>query len=82
MAKVELTKFKANTARKIGQKGTSVTRETIRDAAGNRQTVHTIDGNSSTFAADLTYVFGRNVAKARQENKRVAGVPDFEPAKR
>ena len=35
-----------------------------------------------TLDDDLLYVFRRNVAKARRENKRLLGVADFVPPKR
>lgn len=81
MAKVEITSFKANTASKIGEKGTSVTKKFVRDAAGKRFVVRTIDMGSDTLTADLTYVFGRNVAKARKENKLSPDLREIEPAK-
>jgi hypothetical protein len=46
------------------------------------KTVRTLDANSASFDEGLRYVFGRNVAKARRENKRVSGVPDVAPRKR
>ncbi len=42
----------------------------------------TLDANSPTFEDDFSYVFEKNVAKARKENKRVLGVADLSPAKR
>lgn len=80
MAKVEIKSFKANTASKIGEKGTSVTKRFVRDADGKRHVVRTIDLASDTLSADLTYVFGRNVAKARKDHKRVPDAEDIEPA--
>ena len=53
----------------------------MRDAAGQFRTVRTLDGQSKTFASDLTYVFARNVARARRENKQVTGTLDRLPAK-
>ena len=38
-----------------------------------------IDSNSPTLAAGLTFVFQRNVARARRENKRLFGSPDGFP---
>jgi hypothetical protein len=81
MAKVEIKRIEANTARKIGRKGTSVATKRVRQADGSTRTIRTIDANSPTLAADLTYVFGMNVAEARRENKRIVGVEDFVPEK-
>ena len=35
-----------------------------------------LDLNSATFDDDLTYIFERNVAKARRENKKLLDRPD------
>jgi hypothetical protein len=43
--------------------------------------VLTLDANSKTFDLDLQYVFQRNVAKARRENRKVTGRSDRAPAK-
>ena len=43
---------------------------------GRSKTVYRLDANSPTFDADLQYVFSRNVAKARRENKRLFGSPE------
>ena len=47
-----------------------------------RKTVRTLDANNDNFDAALTYIFTRNVAKARRENKRILGRADIAPAKR
>lgn len=62
-------------------KSASVTEKRVRDDQGKVLTVRTIDGRSKTFGTDLTYVFTRNVAKARRENKQVMGVADLVPTK-
>ncbi len=49
--------------------------------AGGRKTVRTLDANTANFDLALEYVFGRNVAKARRENKRILGRADIEPSK-
>ena len=54
----------------------SVAEKRIRRADGKITTIRTIDANSRTFGSDLTYVFKRNVAKARRENKKVIGASD------
>ena len=79
MAKVVVSKFKADKAKASVKTG--VVEKRVRDAAGKMQTVRTIDGHSKSFTNDLTYVFSRNVAKARRDNKAVIGVADRAPAK-
>ncbi len=44
----------------------SVTTKRVKNAAGKLTTIHEIDANSPTFASDLSYVFRKNVAKARR----------------
>jgi hypothetical protein len=48
---------------------------------GQFVTVRTIDGSSKTFGKDLTYVFTRNVDKARRDNKKLACAIDRAPRK-
>jgi hypothetical protein len=48
---------------------------------GRRKTLRTLKVESPTFGSDLRYVFEKNVAKARSDNKRVTGVADVAPAK-
>jgi len=79
MAKVVVAKLKAEKGKAAA--GTSVVEKRVRDASGKLQVVRTIDGHSKSFANDLTYVFARNVAKARRENRAVTGVADRAPAK-
>jgi hypothetical protein len=43
---------------------------------GRKKEVMLLDLNSATFDDDLTYVFERNVAKARRENKKLLGSAD------
>jgi hypothetical protein len=47
----------------------SVKRKKVRDADGKLTTMFVVDANSPTFADDITYVFRKNVAKARRNNK-------------
>jgi hypothetical protein len=58
----------------------SVTEKRVHNA-GKISTIRTLDGGSKSFGNDLTYVFTRNVAKARRENKLVTGTTDRAPAK-
>ena len=48
---------------------------------GQFVTVRTIDGGSKTFSKDLTYVFTRNVEKARRDNKKLSCTIDRAPSK-
>jgi hypothetical protein len=77
MTKVVVTKRASGAGSKAG----SVSEKRVRDAEGKLQTVRTLDGRSTTFGSDLTYVFSKNVAKARRENKQATGVTDRAPAK-
>jgi hypothetical protein len=52
-------------------KSTSVAKKRVRDSNGKWKVVHKLDANSSSFAKDFQYVFGRSVAKARKENKQI-----------
>ena len=53
----------------------------LRDTSLRRVSVLRFDPDSTTLAEDLTYIFQRNVAKARRENKRLFGSPDGPKAK-
>jgi len=79
MAKVVFKKLRGATSRKAGVTA-AVVETRVRKPDGTR-VVFTIDTASDTFSQDLTYVFGRNVARARRENKRVTGALDRVPAK-
>lgn len=43
----------------------------IKTPDGEVVTVHTVNADSRTFSTDLTYVFAKNVAKAKRANKRI-----------
>ena len=60
----------------------SVIEERVRTGDGRITTIRRVDIASPTFGEDMLYVFRKNVAAARRENKRVTGVADVEPAKR
>lgn len=60
----------------------TVSTKRVRGKDGTLKTVRTVDGGSVTFTEDLRYVFGRNVAKARADNKKIIGVTDVVPPKR
>ncbi len=79
MAKVVVKKFGGSTT---GVHGTTVTQKRVRDVASGRfLTLRTIDAQSETLGRDLGYVFAKNVAKARRDNKAVTGVVDRVPTK-
>jgi hypothetical protein len=80
VAKVVYTKLDGATAREIGAKGAAVG---IRRVGKNGQitSIRTLDSGSESFGKDFTRVFGANVRKAREENKRVTGAPDRAPSK-
>jgi hypothetical protein len=75
------TRLNASTKPGKGRKGPAVTEKRVYDADGNLQTVRAMDARSENFGGDLRYIFERNVAKARRDNKRVTGAADVAPAK-
>jgi len=79
MAKVVIASLRSRSG---GREATSVAKKRVLDAAGQVKTLRTLDIGSSTFGRDLEYVFGKNVAKARRENKRMTGASDGVVAKR
>ena len=81
MTKVVVSKLKSKPASSSRDK-TSVTEKRVRDAEGQKKTLLTLDSSSATFGHDLQYAFGKNVAKARRDNKRITGAADGVVAKR
>lgn len=79
MAKVVITKLERPTARAVGAKNAAVETKRVRGETGEVQTLSTLDARSRSFSDDLTFVFGRNVARARRENKRLTGSADRVP---
>jgi hypothetical protein len=61
---------------------TSVPKKRVTDNDGQKRTLYTLDFGSESFGGDFQYVFSRNVAKARRENKRITGSPDVVITKR
>jgi hypothetical protein len=55
---------------------TSVRKKRMHGPDGKVRRGMLLDLNSATFDDDLTYVFEKNVAKARRENKRLLGSAD------
>jgi hypothetical protein len=82
MAKVIVGKLAGPTARKVGASKAAVSRKRIRGSDGEVRTLLTVSAESDSLDKDFTYVFGRNVAKARRENKRLTGSADRAPPKR
>jgi len=75
MAKIVVASLKSN-PKSSAEVKSSVVERRVRDAEGQVKTLRTLDAGSSTFGNDLLYVFGKNVAKARRDNKRVTGSTD------
>ena len=80
MAKIVVTSLKSKT--KGHRSAVSVTKKRVKDTGGHVKTLRTLDAGSRTFGDDLSYVFGKNVAKARRDNKRAIGTNDVAVAKR
>lgn len=83
MAKVVVASLnvKRKSGSGAGQNGAAIGEKRVRDSDGQIKTLRTLDARSPTFGEDLRYVFGKNVAKARRENKRITGFTDLAPAK-
>jgi hypothetical protein len=82
--RTDVTKVVVGKLASSGRRGKpdTVTERRVTDAEGKTRTIRTLDIGSPSFSEDLQYVFERNVAKARRDNKRVAGVTDVAPTKR
>ncbi len=74
MAKVIVAKLNAPQRRRAAMRLVTVNR--VRDAEGQVKTLRTLDVNSRTFGDALQYIFRKNVAKARRDNKQAVGAPD------
>ena len=67
-------------ARRVkAMRGLNVDVRRVRDPEGRSVEKFVIHSNSPTLDADLTFVFQRNAARARRENKRLFGSPDGFP---
>ena len=75
MVKVIVGKLNAPQRKRAAAR--SVTVKRVRDTEGRVKTLRTLDVGSRTFGDDLQYVFRKNVAKARRDNKQVVGAPDI-----
>ena len=79
MAKVVIADLGNTTG---ARRKTSVRKRRMRGSDGTVRQVMILDLTSATFDDDLTYVFEKNVAKARRENKKLLGSADgIEPKK-
>lgn len=74
--KVVIAPLEKKTAREIGAKGSNAKKRRFKNRDGQTEEQWVIDFASDTLMRDLTYVFGRNVARARLENKRLLGSTD------
>jgi hypothetical protein len=74
--KIVSKKLTGTTAREVTRKGTSLKVRRVRREDGGHEQLYVVDFGSKTIDRDLTYVFGRNVARARAENKRLLGSAD------
>ncbi len=80
MAKIVVTSLKSKVSRR--SLAASVTKKRVRDTDGQLKTLRTLDAGSRTFGDEFGYVFGKNVAKARRENKQIMGATDVAVEKR
>jgi len=80
LAKVVFGNLKIGHRTKVAPR--SVTKKRVAKPGGGWKTVFVLDVNSPSFEEGLHYVFCKNVAKARRENKRLFGSADFVPPKR
>lgn len=72
MAKVVYASLKKAKAVRVGSHSkTSLSSKTITAPDGSKVKISTVDADSPTFSHDLTAAFKRNVARARQENRRI-----------
>jgi hypothetical protein len=81
MAKVVVANLKSK-LKTEGRGRTSVSEQRVRDTDGQVKTLRKLDARASTFGGDLQQVFGKNVAKARRDNKRTTGATDVAVSKR
>lgn len=51
-------------------KPSSVRERTMTGPDGKRYVANTVSGDSKTLARDMTYVFARNVARARRDSTK------------
>jgi hypothetical protein len=71
MTKVVISGVKARRASRPSKGG--VVEKRVLSGEGKVKILRQLDLRSSTFGTDLQYVFSKNVAKARRDNKRITG---------
>ena len=81
MVKVVVGKLSGGKATSKAAKASVIERR-ILTTDGVLTTVRTLDASSGTFGADLQYVFSKNVAKARRDNRKLTGSADIAVPKR
>ncbi|RUY20517.1 hypothetical protein EN978_36325 [Mesorhizobium sp. M7A.F.Ca.US.001.04.1.1] len=80
MAKIVVAALRQKSKRQ--PKGSSVTEKRVRSTGGQTTIMRSLDAESRTFGEDFQYVFSKNVAKARRDNKRATGATDVAVPKR
>ena len=73
MAKVVVSKLSGKSA---GRERPVVAEKRVRKLDGTVTMVRTLEISGAKFGAGLQYVFRKNVAKARRDNKRATGATD------
>jgi len=79
MAKVVIKRL--NRSRSKGSVPSAVAKKRVANGEGRSKVFFALDANSPTFDEGLHYVFRKNVAKARRENRRIVGSADIAPRK-
>lgn len=54
-----------------GKPSSAVTTKRIKIPDGVSVIVHTVDADAESFANDMSYVFRKNVARARRQNRQL-----------
>jgi hypothetical protein len=80
VAKVVVTKTVKAAAKARAR--SSVREKRVRNSAGEVVRITSLDANSRSFDDDLTYVFAKNIAKARRENRKLFGTADGSRSKK
>ena len=70
-----------NTGRRTKSAPAAVARKRVATPDGGSKILLALDANSPSFEEGMQYVFSKNVAKARRENKRILGSADIVPRK-
>jgi hypothetical protein len=55
------------------EKGLKIARKLVRDANGQSHAFRSLEASGEGLTEALTYVFRKNVERAREENRRVIG---------